>query len=113
MRSQKHTVSFLRSMFFLCVVTFLRAILLGTISFPHCLFYAPFLFRGVPFPHPFIISSLDYEVCKHFCLEIRYLSESRMAYRDGVDNIVIYWDDDDGIYNSGQFLTGKIVVSKI
>ena len=34
-------------------------------------------------------------------------------HKDGVDNLVIYWDDDDGIYNAGQVLSGKIVVNVI
>ena len=33
-----------------------------------------------------------------------------MPNRDGIDNILIYWDDDDGIYNAGQTLSGRIEV---
>lgn len=33
-----------------------------------------------------------------------------MSNRDGVDNLVIYWDDDDGCYNAGQLLTGRVEV---
>jgi len=33
-----------------------------------------------------------------------------MTNTDGIDNVVIYWDDDDGEYNAGQLLTGRIEV---
>ena len=36
-----------------------------------------------------------------------------MSYKDGVDNILIYWDDDDGNYIAGQLLSGKIEVSML
>ena len=36
-----------------------------------------------------------------------------MSYKDGVDNLLIYWDDDDGNYIAGQLLSGKIEVSML
>jgi hypothetical protein len=33
-----------------------------------------------------------------------------MPHTEGVDNVVIFWDDDDGEYNAGQLLTGRIEV---
>ena len=33
-----------------------------------------------------------------------------MPHTEGIDNVVIFWDDDDGEYNAGQLLTGKIEV---
>ena len=33
-----------------------------------------------------------------------------MSHTDGVDNILIYWDDDDGNYTAGQILSGRIEV---
>ena len=36
-----------------------------------------------------------------------------MPYTQGIDNVVIYWDDDDGEYNAGQLLTGRIEVEMI
>ena len=31
-----------------------------------------------------------------------------LSYKDGIDNVIIYWDDDDGIYTAGQVLSGRI-----
>ena len=31
-------------------------------------------------------------------------------YTDGIDNVFIHFDDDDGLYEAGQTLSGKIVV---
>ena len=36
-----------------------------------------------------------------------------MTNTDGIDNVVIYWDDDDGEYNAGQLLTGRIEVNRL
>ena len=33
-----------------------------------------------------------------------------MPHTEGIDNVVIFWDDDDGEYNAGQLLTGRIEV---
>ena len=33
-----------------------------------------------------------------------------VSYKDGIDNVIIYWDDDDGIYTVRQLLTGRIEV---
>ena len=34
-----------------------------------------------------------------------------MPHTEGIDNVVIFWDDDDGEYNAGQLLTGRIEVT--
>jgi len=34
-----------------------------------------------------------------------------VSYKDGIDNVIIFWDDDDGIYTAGQLLTGRIEVT--
>ena len=36
-----------------------------------------------------------------------------MPHTEGIDNVVIFWDDDDGEYNAGQLLTGRIEVEGI
>ena len=35
-----------------------------------------------------------------------------MPHTEGIDNVVIFWDDDDGEYNAGQLLTGRIEVQQ-
>ena len=40
-------------------------------------------------------------------------SASAMPHTEGIDNVVIFWDDDDGEYNAGQLLTGRIEVEGI
>ena len=33
-----------------------------------------------------------------------------MSHTEGIDNVMIHWDDDDGEYSAGQLLTGTIQV---
>ena len=35
-----------------------------------------------------------------------------MPHTEGIDNVVVYWDDEDGEYNAGQLLTGRIEVNE-